>query len=863
MRKAGSLVSRKTIRSAAVALLAAAAAGCLPAPPAHAQSPGEGPGGPVLVAVDPGDEFGRYYAEILRAEGLNEFAVASVGTISAQTLAAYRVVVLAETALSDAQAAALDSWVQGGGNLIAMRPDPRLAGLLGLGSDVGDLANGYMQVAPGRGITGETMQFHGTADRWTTASATAVATLYSDATTPTSDPAVTLRSVGAAGGQAAAFTYDLARSVVYTRQGNPAWAGDERDFALDTLIRSDDLFFGAKPGDVQPDWVDLDKVAIPQADEQQRLLANLVTQMSADRVPLPRFWYLPRGEKAAVVMTGDDHNNGGTAGQFDRFKSASPAGCSVLDWECIRATSYVFTDTPIPGAEGFESEGFEIALHLSTNCGDFTRQSLAANWATQLPAFRSAFPTLDSPATNRTHCIAWSDWAGEPILEAANGVRLDTNYYYWPGTWVNDRPGMFTGSGMPMRFADLDGSLIDVYQAATQLTDESNIRYDTHIAALLDGALGPGGYYGVFTANMHTDQSQHPGADAIVSAAKQRGVPVVSARQMLEWLDGRNDSSFGGVGFSGNRLQFSIRRGGPGARGLQAMLPVAGPTGDLSGVSRAGTAVATSPRTVKGIEYAVFDAAAGDYTATYGSAPPDPPAPPETTITDFTVNGDTARAGFSSDLPGAGFQCRVDGAAFSACASPAQYSGLLSGQHTFQVRAVAAGIPDPTPAVRAFTVLPATPPSNGEPPPGGGESGATPPSGGKPSPSSGDKPPGGVVLGEGPIVSDRVAPHVLLRTRRARVSDRGVVSLRATCPESEESCRVRLRLRLGRRYAATRTLTLAGGETRRFRLQLHLGRRLLARDGTLRVTAVLTARDAAGNKAAARTAVLLLAPRTQ
>ncbi len=32
---------------------------------------------------------------------------------------------------------------------------------------------------------------------------------------------------------------------------------------------------------------------------------------------------------------------------------------------------------------------------------------------------------------------------------------------------------MFTGSGIPMRFADLDGSLIDVYQATTQITDES------------------------------------------------------------------------------------------------------------------------------------------------------------------------------------------------------------------------------------------------------------------------------------------------------------------------------------------------------------------------------------------------------
>ena len=121
---------------------------------------------------------------------------------------------------------------------------------------------------------------------------------------------------------------------------------------LDSLTRSDDLFFGAKPGDIQPDWVNLDKVAIPQADEQQRLLADLVTGMNADRMPLPRFWYLPRGEKAAVVMTGDDHANAtGPPASSRGFKADSPAGCSVANWECIRATSYVFPGTSIPDAE--------------------------------------------------------------------------------------------------------------------------------------------------------------------------------------------------------------------------------------------------------------------------------------------------------------------------------------------------------------------------------------------------------------------------------------------------------------------------------------------------------------------------------
>ena len=140
--------------------------------------------------------------------------------------------------LTAAQVTMLTDWVNGGGNLIAMRPDKQLAGLLGLTpTRHARSPNGYLLVdtarAPGQGIVGQTMQFHGTADRYTLAAATpaavAVATLYSNATTATANPAVTLRAVGSSGGQAAAFTFDLARSVVYTRQGNPAWAGDERD----------------------------------------------------------------------------------------------------------------------------------------------------------------------------------------------------------------------------------------------------------------------------------------------------------------------------------------------------------------------------------------------------------------------------------------------------------------------------------------------------------------------------------------------------------------------------------------------------------------------------------------------------------
>lgn len=291
---------------------------------------GNGPGGPILIVTQPTNGFSRYYAEILLAEGLNEFAITNLPSVTSDTLANFDVVLLGQTALTSSQVSMFTTWVNAGGKLIAMRPDKQLAGLLGL-SDAGvSLAEGYMLVntttGPGVGIVNQTMQFHGTADRYSLGSASSLATLYSSPSNVTPNPAVTLRNVGSNGGQAAAFTYDLARSIVYTRQGNPSWAGQERDGIAP--MRPDDLFFGAKTNDMQTDWVNLDKVAIPQADEQQRLLANLILAMESTKALLPRFWYFPHGYPAVVVMTGDDHSVGGTNAvrRFNQYLAASAPG---------------------------------------------------------------------------------------------------------------------------------------------------------------------------------------------------------------------------------------------------------------------------------------------------------------------------------------------------------------------------------------------------------------------------------------------------------------------------------------------------------------------------------------------------------
>ncbi|HEY1007273.1 MAG TPA: N,N-dimethylformamidase beta subunit family domain-containing protein, partial [Sphingobacteriaceae bacterium] len=405
--------------------------------------PAEGPGGPILVISTASNPFSRYPVEILRAEGLNAFTAMDISQVSAPVLSSYDVVILGEVPLTAAQVTMLTNWTLSGGTFIAFKPDSKLAPLMGLTRIPGSLANRYLKVnagpGPGSGIVSETIQFHGSADLYTLNGASALATLYSAANTPTANPAVTTISVGPAGGRAIAFTYDLARSIVYTRQGNPAWAGQERD-GQSGPIRSDDLFFGDAFFDSQPDWIDLDKVSIPQADEQQRLLANIMITSNLHRKPLPRFWYLPKGLKAAVVMTGDDHGNGGTTARFDQYRNLSPSNTAeaVANWNAIRGTSYIYPGTPLTNQSviQLQQDGFEIALHLNTGCSAYTAASLTETWTSQGGTLRNQLPGLNPFATSRTHCMPWSDWATQAKVQAARGVRIDVNYYYWPGSWV-------------------------------------------------------------------------------------------------------------------------------------------------------------------------------------------------------------------------------------------------------------------------------------------------------------------------------------------------------------------------------------------------------------------------------------------
>jgi sugar lactone lactonase YvrE len=104
------------------------------------------------------------------------------------------------------------------------------------------------------------------------------------------------------------------------------------------------------------------------------------------------------------------------------------------------------------------------------------------------------------------------------------------------------------------------------------------------------------------------------------------------------------------------------------------------------------------------------------------TVPPGPDVtPPDTGVTSGpsgVTPDSSATFTFSATEAGSTFECDLDGAGFATCASPAAYSGLVDGPHTFAVRATdPVGNTDATPATRTWTIDSTVPPPPPPPPP--------------------------------------------------------------------------------------------------------------------------------------------------
>ena len=252
---------------------------------------------PVLVVLNSAapNPFGAYLPEVLRAEGINSLDVVQLSALSAPMLQSAAVVVLAETPLTASQALLFTNYVAGGGRLVAMRPDAQLAGVLGISPAAGSTTDGYVlidQSGSGAGLQQVTLPFKGVSDHFGLAGATTVATLYATRDLSANRPAVVRHN------RTAAWSFDLARSTAYVRQGDPAFAGLDRDGQ--PFYSTGDIFFQT---------IDLERIGVPHADVQMRLFSRVITDLLVDSQPLPRLWYFPGASRTVLVPTSDSHTS--------------------------------------------------------------------------------------------------------------------------------------------------------------------------------------------------------------------------------------------------------------------------------------------------------------------------------------------------------------------------------------------------------------------------------------------------------------------------------------------------------------------------------------------------------------------------
>ena len=576
----------------------------------HAGSP---PRSPLLILATP-QGFGTYLGEILKAEGFNDFQMESSAApgVTEKFLSEFDVILLAETHLTNGQAEHLSRYVKNGGSLIAIRPAPQLAGIFGIIGTGEVLKEGYIKIDArsgiGKGFVADPLRFHGESDQYKLSGATVLASLCRTESEPTGSPAVFWRAWGK--GRAAAFSYNLPQSIVLTRQGNPLLAGQEKDGILG--IRAADMFTGS--------WVNPAGNALNQADEQMRLLSRIIETLSAEKKPLPRLWYFPGQARSLVMMTDDGE---------DSPEEDLDAHLTDVKNKGARMTLYLKGDyIPASTVQRWVAEGFEISGHVddTKEAAHPTAQGMDEATRSTVAAFKRSYGL--PMRTVRNHWIVWCgidadgkpDFAAQARIEASHGIEFDCNLYHFDqdsneGHFLGPA-GSFTGSGLPMKFAAVDGSILDIYGSVTQLPDEQWGRgaMFSNFKLLLDRSLDSE-IYSYINLNFHTDRwkawSRPEGLEAI-DYANGRQVPIWTVAQTLGFLQGRAATRFAGMRWDRSRLSFRLEVP-TSAPGVTLMLPAVHARHKLLRISLDGDEQSAVVRPLKGVDYAFLSASPGTH----------------------------------------------------------------------------------------------------------------------------------------------------------------------------------------------------------------------------------------------------------
>jgi hypothetical protein len=536
----------------------------------------------LLLATE--TEFGTYTAEILKTEGFNEFELDSLnsGNATPSYLAKFDLVILAESKISPGGINLIREYVKQGGNLIAFRPHQDLAELFGIVPKNGNFTQGYICIdtttQPGKGLTSKELQFHETADKYALQGGKSIATFFTCKNTKEGFPAVVNNIFEK--GHTVAFLYNLPKNIVYTRQGNPLFAGIEKDSIPG--LRGMDLFTDG--------WVDTANNTLNQADEQMILLSHCIEMMYPNTKPLPRFWYFPDTLKCLVTLTNDGEYK--SEADFEiQFREVDSMGAKM--------SIYILEVDKVSKAwvEKWIAKGFEISGHP-----DATKEAGNPKWNTMDSALTGKKNEITAKyglemRTNVNHWFVWCgtladgtrDFGAQARLEEKNGIEMDINYAHYDmnsnqGDFYLGTPGYnqgnFTGSGLVMRYADAQGKTTRVYQHFNSVYDQQYMEnkdpegFYNCFKGLMDRSLH-NEVYSFISVKSHNDEyyfSRNP-LLKMLNYANQNKIPVWTELQLLDFIKMKDQAGFSDVKWSKNRLTFILSSACKHSGGLSFYVP--------------------------------------------------------------------------------------------------------------------------------------------------------------------------------------------------------------------------------------------------------------------------------------------------
>jgi hypothetical protein len=218
------------------------------------------------------------------------------------------------------------------------------------------------------------------------------------------------------------------------------------------------------------------------------------------------------------------------------------------------------------------------------------------------------------------------DLAAQAKLEEKHGIGLDCNYAHYDNNARQKQflgsygytQGNYTGSGLPMKFADADGSIINVYQQLNNVYDQQYMEHkdqDGYLNAfkgIMDRSID-NGVYSYVSVRAHNNEyffSKVP-LMKMLDYANSKHIPVWTELQLLNFLKARDEAEFRNIRYQNNQLTFTLHSSYVTEAKITTMVPSSFSNKKIQSIIVDGRNAKFSTHHVKGVNYAFVPVVAG------------------------------------------------------------------------------------------------------------------------------------------------------------------------------------------------------------------------------------------------------------